>query len=143
MFLREIENENFDATVYLNSNFFAKVWLRLEARAPDDRVSAQTEQRQNFINGHFIPYLQLSRYNLPEMPYAQQSSLCKGNIMLTSYLNNIRNDFGNHLHRAVDLLLNVETRIAEMRIQATERQIEIGVPTDEEELSARIRQHLQ
>jgi hypothetical protein len=55
-------------------------------------------------------YLQTSGYTPFEPDYGQQSSLYEGTKIYVPYVNNVTMNFGNHLRRAVNVLLDVANR---------------------------------
>lgn len=97
---------------YFNKNFFLEMRFSLVARRCSRRPPYNnTQQARDFINGHLEYYLGSVNYELPLLLNVQKSSAYEGAKINTAYSVNISKTFGNHLRRAVNLLLNVDSQI--------------------------------
>jgi hypothetical protein len=116
-----LHNSQYDPTQdYFNKNFFLEMWFSLVARCCSRRPPYNnTQQARDFINGHLEYYLRSVNYELPLLLNVPQSSAYKGAKINTAYSVNISNTFGNHLRRAVNLLLNVESRTKTIRLRTS------------------------
>lgn len=105
-------------------------------------LNNDTQQINGFISGHLEDYLRSANYELSVFLYAQKCSTYEGAKIYIANVVNIKNTFGNNLCRVVSLLLNVKRRIKTKHLRAKLQQTLTGVATNQEELSARIRQEI-
>ncbi|KAL9536462.1 hypothetical protein MBANPS3_012633, partial [Mucor bainieri] len=123
----------------LSVRFFHEVWLSLINRVPATTMSTETAERRAVIQPYNEQYTAIANYTLPTLTYSQQAAEYESEKMLTAYLNNIKNNFGNQLRRAVNLLLNVKPRIDSIRLRAMVEQQRTGTVID---VDARIREQV-
>ncbi|KAG1376765.1 hypothetical protein G6F61_007329 [Rhizopus arrhizus] len=90
------------------------------------RVGEATARRHAFIGQYIQKYLDLTSYIRLGLKYAQQSSSVEGLKMYTAYINNIGAHFGNHFRRAINTLLQIHQRKADLIRQRQEE----GVNTE-------------
>ncbi|KAL9550475.1 hypothetical protein MBANPS3_004719 [Mucor bainieri] len=127
----------FDPFEQLSVRFFHEVWLSLINREPAARLSDETARRRAVIEPYTEQSITITNYAPPALIYSQQAAEYESERMLTAYLNNIRNNFGNSLRRAVNLLLDVNSRTAYIRRRAMLEQQRTGSVVD---VDARIRE---
>ncbi|KAG2211255.1 hypothetical protein INT47_006375 [Mucor saturninus] len=114
IFLRAIqEDENFDIRRCINRDFFAEVWLKL-TRYARGRAGGRTAATRAFIDTYLDDYLELTGFVPPDFRYGQQASLIEGAKIFTSYSNNVQMRLGSHLRQAVNHLLRIRQRKAEL-----------------------------
>ncbi|KAI7890281.1 uncharacterized protein EV154DRAFT_255842 [Mucor mucedo] len=114
IFLRAIqEDENFDIRRCINRDFFAEVWLKL-TRYARGRAGGRTAATRAFIDTYLDDYLEVTGFVPPDFRYGQQASLIEGAKIFTSYSNNVQMRLGSHLRQAVNHLLRIRQRKAEL-----------------------------
>ncbi|KAG2209940.1 hypothetical protein INT47_003375 [Mucor saturninus] len=114
IFLRAIqEDENFDIRRCINRDFFAEVWLKL-TRYARGRAGGRTAATRAFIDTYLDDYLEVTGFVPPDFRYGQQASLIEGAKIFTSYSNNVQMRLGSHLRQAVNHLLCIRQRKAEL-----------------------------
>ncbi|PHZ14528.1 uncharacterized protein RHIMIDRAFT_102594 [Rhizopus microsporus ATCC 52813] len=70
---------------------------------------------RELINRHLDDYLTITNYQRPNFVFAQQSVIIEGTKVYTVYVNNAHLRFGQHLRRAVNALLRIRQRTADLR----------------------------
>jgi hypothetical protein len=109
----EEDDSNFDIASYINKEFFSEAWLSL-VRYRRGRVGEATARRRTLIGQYIQRYLDCISYIKPELKYAQQSPSVEGLKMYTAYTNNIGAHFDNHFRRAINTLLKIRQRKADL-----------------------------
>ncbi|RCH78695.1 hypothetical protein CU097_001246 [Rhizopus azygosporus] len=106
---------NFRIQEYINKDFFKEVWLYMVNYSRGRARARLIIHYQELINRHLDDYLRITNYQRPSFVYAQQSAIIKGTNIYTTYANNVHLRFGQHLQRAVNVLLNTRQRIVDLR----------------------------
>ncbi|RCH85234.1 hypothetical protein CU097_002015, partial [Rhizopus azygosporus] len=119
------------------SSFDSSAMSTSSSFAPGDRILAV----KSSVDG--IGWNDLHRGTLqsfveqrPNFIYAQQSAIIEGTSIYTAYANNVHLRLGQHLRRAVNVLLNTRQRIVDLRLVLSAQGM------DDDEIKHRIRQDI-
>lgn len=112
IFLSEIHatepGERFPMENWLETDFFAEVWLSLTLRTVKSSRTDGTTRYRGLIDRHVKNYLKQSGFSRKALTNSQQIARYEGSRICTAYLNSIKNCFGNRLRYVINSLLKVK-----------------------------------
>ncbi|CEG84132.1 hypothetical protein RMATCC62417_17978 [Rhizopus microsporus] len=106
---------NFRIQEYINKNFFKEVWLSLVDYSRDRARARLIVCYRELIDQCLDDYLTIINYQRLIFVYAQQFAIIEGTKIYTAYANSVHLRFGQHLRRAVNTLLRIRQRTADLR----------------------------
>ncbi|KAJ2710468.1 hypothetical protein H4R19_003734 [Coemansia spiralis] len=130
IFIREMQQTEFDPSALLNQTFFKEVFMCLTTRTPG-RVGDETARMRAVVKQHVVRFMRLARLQPVEFNNGGQTAMYEADQVLTAYTVNIKLRYGNCLRTAVNRLLRVRERTQELR-QALR-----GSPPDEVQAAVR------
>ncbi|CEG75083.1 hypothetical protein RMATCC62417_10189 [Rhizopus microsporus] len=107
IFLRKLQDTNFRIQGYINKDFFKVVWLSLVDYSRGQARARLIIDYCESIGQYLDDYLTITNYQRPNFVYAQQSAIIEGIKIYTTYVYNVHLRFGQHLRRAVNILLDI------------------------------------
>ncbi|KAI8388856.1 uncharacterized protein BYT42DRAFT_643006 [Radiomyces spectabilis] len=117
IFLSELSN-GFELHAYVQEGFFVEVFLSLtNRRTRSSTVRAATRTYRDLTNPYVESFCGHASFTPPDLPNVQQIALYQVKQIFTAYINNIKERFGPHLRRLVNLLLVIKNRQNNLKAQ--------------------------
>ncbi|KAJ1662267.1 hypothetical protein EV178_006033, partial [Coemansia sp. RSA 1646] len=111
IFVHELAaHKQFDPSVYLEKRFFGEVFLHLTKRAARPNVKAEIQEYRRVIRKHLDAYKEAAGITEFDIASPNQTAQFEAARIYTAYINNIQTKFGQHLRRAVNVLLKTRER---------------------------------
>ncbi|KAG2193133.1 hypothetical protein INT47_006433 [Mucor saturninus] len=89
------------------------VWLKL-SRYAQERAGGRAATTRAFIDTYLGDYLEVTGFVPPDFRYGQQTSLIEGAKIFTAYSNNVLMRLESHIRQAVNHLIRIRQRKAEL-----------------------------
>ncbi|KAL9536473.1 hypothetical protein MBANPS3_012625, partial [Mucor bainieri] len=116
-----INDDRRTATEYISTKFISEVYQKLITKRPrgrpPERDTLIIRARIDQYLPHYLQLVNIQQEDLPRMLYSQQTSIYEAVKIKTAYLNNVRNNFGNRLRQAVNVLLRLNERKRQRRAE--------------------------
>ncbi|KAJ1662283.1 hypothetical protein EV178_006004, partial [Coemansia sp. RSA 1646] len=111
IFVHELAtHKQFDPSVYLEKRFFGEVFLHLTKRKARPNVKAEIQEYRRVIRKHLDAYKEAAGIAEFDIANPNQTAQLAVTRIYTAYVNNIQTKFGQHLWRAVNVLLKTRER---------------------------------
>ncbi|KAJ1770307.1 hypothetical protein LPJ74_003311 [Coemansia sp. RSA 1843] len=111
IFVHELAtHKQFDPSVYLEKRFFGEVFLHLTKRKARQNVKAEIQEYRRVIRKHLDAYKEAAGITEFDIANPNQTAQFEAARIYTAYVNNIQTKFGQHLRRAVNVLLKTRER---------------------------------
>ncbi|KAJ1662452.1 hypothetical protein EV178_005884, partial [Coemansia sp. RSA 1646] len=111
IFVHELAtHKQFDPSVYLEKRFFGEVFLHLTKRKARPNVKAEIQEHRRIIRKHLDAYKEAAGITEFDIANPNQTAQFEAARIYTAYVNNIQTKFGQHLRRAVNVLLKTRER---------------------------------
>lgn len=118
IYLHGLKRNDYNPAQHHTLHFFYEVCLSLINKGPPAIMSPSTAKTCSLVEPYRNQYITIANSVLHKLLNSQQTLACESKMMLTTYLNNIKNNFGNQLRRTVNIVLNVPPKIILVRLRA-------------------------
>ncbi|KAJ1772058.1 hypothetical protein LPJ74_001793 [Coemansia sp. RSA 1843] len=111
IFVHELAtHKQFDPSMYLEKRFFGEVFLHLTKRKARPNVKVDIQEYRRVIRKHLDAYKEAAGITEFDIANPNQTAQFEAARIYTAYINNIQTKFGQHLRRAVNVLLKTRER---------------------------------